>query len=124
MGSHCVYIFRRICLKFIPVLLLIFISVNASASIDCERPIKRVFTGYTLSGSKIHVEHGDGYAASVVQLPYVNGDEKIVDRILSTILAAHMGSKKIEFRYLKGINNSSASCQPTVNQITEAVWLK
>ena len=103
--------------------LFLFFSQSVFA-IECTRPIKRIFTGYTTSTSKIHVEHGDGYAASVVRLPYVNNDEKIVDRILSVLLAAHMGGKQITFRYLQGDNGSEASCTPSVSQITQAVWLK
>jgi len=93
-------------------------------SAQCDRPIGRIFTGYTLSTSKIHIEHDDGFSASIVRLPYVNNDEKIVDRILSVLLAAKMGRKEVRFRYLKGEDDSVASCTPKVSQILEAVWLK
>ena len=113
-------------MKFqLPILIAtLFLSQNVLAQIECKRPIKKIFTGYTTSTSKIHVEHGDGYSASVVRLPYVNNDEKHVDRILSVLLAAKMGGKEVSFRYLKGEDDTAASCTPKVSQITQAVWLE
>jgi hypothetical protein len=104
--------------------LFVFFSSQSVFSAECDRPIDRIFTGYTPSTSKIHIEHGDGFSASVVRLPYINNDEKIVDRILSVLLAAKMGEKDVRFRYLKGEDNSAASCTPEVSQILQAVWLK
>jgi len=110
-------------IKIYFTLLLSLFSTTVFA-VECERPIKRIFTGYSASTSKIHIEHSDGYAASIVKLPFVNNDEKIVDRMLSTILSAHMGQKEITFRYLKGEDGSASSCKPTVSQITQAVWIE
>ena len=112
--------------KFVIVLCVCFFSGSAMA-LECFRPIERIFTGYTVSTSKIHIDHGDGYAASVVRLRYVNNDEKIVDRLLTVILTAHMtgkGDKGIWFRYASGVDGSEPSCKSTgVMQAVEAVWL-
>lgn len=97
----------------------LLMATSSALAIECIRPIERIFTGYTVSESKIHVEHGDGYAASAVRLSSVNNDEKIVDRILSVLLAAHMGGREVKFRY----PGTTASCTPTTNQLVEAVWI-
>ena len=110
--------------KIISLIIILTTFNQFSIAAECKRPIKRIFTGYTASTSKIHVEHGDGYRASVVRLSAVNNDEKIVDRILSVLLSAHMGGKEVTFRYLKGVDNSEASCTASVSQLTEAVWLE
>ena len=115
-----VYIMK---INFILMLGMLFLGQNVFA-VECKRSIKRIFTGYTPSTSKIHIEHGDGFSASIVRLPYVNNDEKNVDRILSVLLSAKMGGKEITFRYLKGEDDTPSSCEPKVNQILEAVWLE
>lgn len=115
---------KSVCLPIV-FALACYSSGALAATKECKRPIKRIFTGYSSSTSKIHIDHGDGYKASVVQLPYVNNDDKIVDRILSTLLAAHMGGRPVIFRYLKGADGSEASCESTTtNQITLAVWIE
>ena len=109
--------------KIILFVIIAFFSQAASAT-ECKRPIKKIFTGYTASTSKIHIEHGDGHDSSVVRLSHVNNDEKIVDRILSVLLAAHLAGRDVTFRYAQGLDGSPASCQPTVDQLTQAVWLE
>ncbi|CCN80447.1 hypothetical protein VIBNISFn27_620001 [Vibrio nigripulchritudo SFn27] len=110
--------------KILVGIALVISCQDAFARKECMRPIESIFTGYTSTTSKIHVEHGDGYSPSVVRLPFVANDEKIVDRMLSVLLSAHMGGKSVTFRYLQGEDGSPASCTPTVKQITEAVWIK
>jgi hypothetical protein len=111
-------------IRKITVSVLILLVSQQALATQCKRPIKKIFTGYTASTSKIHVDHGDGYAASVVRLPHVNNDEKIVDRILSVLLAAHLGGREVTFRYSQGEDGSAASCSPTVSQLTQAVWIE
>ncbi len=105
-------------------LILSIIASQGAQALDCDRPIQKIFTGYTSSGSKIHVSHGDDHAASIVRLDTVNGEEKHVDRILSVLLAAHLGGRNVTFRYMKGADGSAATCTPTSNQLTSAVWIK
>lgn len=114
---------REVSMKKILIAPLILLFANVASATQCNRPIEKIFTGYTTSTSKIHVEHGDGYAASVVRLPFVNNDEKIVDRILSVLLTAHMAGRQVTFRYAEDLNGGSGSCTPSVNQIVEAVWI-
>jgi|GEM_PF-5235883 len=90
---------------------------------ECNRPIKRIFTGFTTTTSKIHIEHGDGYQPSVVRLPQVNNDEKIVDRILSVVLAAHLSKTPVTFRYASTISGKPATCKPIEGQYIQAVWI-
>ena len=104
--------------RFLFFLFVTIFAAQANAK-ECTRPIERIFTGYTSTTSKIHIEHGDGFAASIVRLPYVNNDEKIVDRILSVLMAAHMAGRSVKFRYAQG----DAVCRPQGVQPISAVWL-
>jgi hypothetical protein len=102
--------------KFLSVFLLVFTSLSVSA-LECERPIKSVFTGWSEWGNRIVVDHDDGGGLSYVTDASVGNNPKLVDRILSTILAAHMGGKRIKFI------SSGHSCTSKGNQKVEAVWI-
>jgi len=66
--------------KFIFLSISIFIMVNANtslASIDCTRPVARVWAGY--GGNQIYVVHNDdGYRNSRMQLANVGDDPLII----------------------------------------------
>ena len=111
-------------LRILLIFTMMFTGLSYGASLDCKRPIKKIFTGYTPSQSKIHVEHSDGHGPSIVRLSSVNNDEKNVDRILSVLLAAHMGKREVTFRYVTGVDGNSPNCSSSVSQLTEAVWLE
>jgi len=108
-------------MKKIILLALFFISCNSYAYKDCDRPVKRLWSGD--SPNKIYVTYTDGFADAGMKLEYVNNDEQIVSRTLSIIMAGAMGGKSIRFRYSEGTDESAATCTPTVDQKLIGAWL-
>lgn len=101
------------------------VIVTAHADIiDCKRPVKRIFTGYTETTSKIHVEYSDGYAAAAMRMQFIGNDEEVVNRTLGMLLAGHMSGRTLYSRYISGLDGSEPSCTPSTNQALVAVWVE
>ncbi|MFD2167180.1 hypothetical protein ACFSJY_13055 [Thalassotalea euphylliae] len=101
-------------------LMLLFVSCSSMA-MECTRPVLTVFTGYSTSDSKIHVEHGDGYSASIVDLEFVSKDAKAANDILATLLLAHKDGKPVKFKYAQRKDGNELSCKPKKSQQVLAV---
>ena len=110
--------------KLIIAILFFGCVIENVFAVDCARPIKKIFTGYSASTSKIHIEYSDGYAGALVRLQFVGNDEKAVDRILSVLMAGHLSGKVIHSRYETGVDGSAPSCTPATTQALSAVWIE
>jgi hypothetical protein len=89
------------------------------AVVECKRPISKVWSGN--DANKIYVIHGDGYGGgSGMNLASADNDNNIINRTLSMILAGHMASKQVIFRYQDG-----SSCTPSSGtQQFIGVWVE
>jgi hypothetical protein len=94
---------------------------SAGASVDCPRPVAYIWSG--ADPNQIFVSYSDGYAPAGMQLAFVGNDQSAVNRTLSLLLAGHLASKTIIFRYSEGFDGSPASCTPTAWQKLIGVWI-
>ena len=96
------------------LILIFMMSVSVSAlaitTVGCERSIAKIRQG-NHSANLVYIEHGDGYANSGMQLTNIDDNEKIIDRTLSMLLAAHIAGKKITFSYIN-TGSGAPTCKP------------
>lgn len=95
---------------------LVALAAKSYSVVECERPIEKIWTGD--DPHKLYVVHGDSYAPSGMRLEDV-GDNEIINRTLSILLAAHISGKRSVFRYANG-----SSCTPTSAQQIIGVWIE
>jgi hypothetical protein len=102
-------------------LVVLSTSMSAGAFVECPRPVAYIWAGS--DANQIFITYSDGYAPAGMQLAFVGNDQSVVNRTLSMLLAGHLASKTIVFRYSEGFDGSTASCTPTAWQKLIGVWI-
>ena len=97
---------------------------QAIEMLDCVRPMKKIFTGYTTSGSKIYIQYSDGFSVARMRMEDINNDEEIVNRVLSILMAGHVSGRTVISRYSGGEDGSAPSCTPSVDQKLISAWIE